>query len=124
MSRARVPQRRARARARSSARPTPTETSPHRLTSTAVVAAAIVLLTAAIYFPIHAADFVNLDDPVYVGSNAHVLTGLTWANAVWALTSTHDGYWIPATWISYMVDASLFGTSATGFHVTNVALHA
>src|SRR5262249_8213596 len=33
------------------------------------------------------------------------------------------GFWIPLVWMSYMVDAALFGSGPAGHHITNVALH-
>jgi tetratricopeptide (TPR) repeat protein len=44
-------------------------------------------------------------------------------NIRWAFTSFH-AYWIPLTWISYMVDVELFGIDPGKILLTNVVLHA
>jgi protein O-mannosyl-transferase len=82
---------------------------------------ALVLWT---YAPVRQFDFVPIDDPSYVTGNPHVVTGLTWENVVWAFTSRWASYWIPATWISYMVEVQIFGVQPGVQHVTNVLLHA
>ncbi len=68
--------------------------------------------------------FVNYDDGLYVYENAHVLHGLSPREIVWAFTRLHAGYWIPLTWISFMLDSQLYGLEAGGYHLTNVLLHA
>ena len=88
------------------------------------IALALVLATAIIYWPISTAQFLNLDDPLYVSANPHVLGGLSWSDLRWDLTTQQGGYWIPATWLSLMLDATLFGPGPFGFHLTNVVLHA
>ncbi len=89
-----------------------------------IVALLLAIGTLALYWPVHAYDFVSYDDGTYVRSNVHVRSGLTLANVAWAFTTMHAGLWIPLTWLSLMLDAQLFGPSAGGFHATNVVLHA
>src|SRR5262245_8980015 len=86
------------------------------------VAAALVVVTVALYWPVHGYEFVNLDDFDYVRQNPPVLAGLTAASVRWAATSLYMGFWIPLTWLSLMADAQVYGTGAGGFHVTNVVL--
>src|SRR5688500_15224701 len=69
-------------------------------------------------------DFVNYDDPDYVTANEHVKAGLTMAGAKWALLSGEASNWHPLTWLSHMLDTSLFGAHPGGHHVTSVLLHA
>jgi tetratricopeptide (TPR) repeat protein len=69
-------------------------------------------------------EFVAYDDPVYVTDNPNVHTGLSWANVEWALTSFEHDNWHPLTWISLQADATLYGSDARGFHLTNLLLHA
>ncbi|MES2693609.1 MAG: tetratricopeptide repeat protein [Verrucomicrobiota bacterium] len=69
-------------------------------------------------------DFVNYDDPDYVTANAHVKAGLTGEGVAWALRSGEASNWHPLTWVSHMLDVSLFGMSARGHHATSVLLHA
>ncbi len=70
------------------------------------------------------AGFVNFDDPFYVTRNAHVTSGLSAAGTRWAFTTFDVFNWHPLTWLSLQLDATLFGTNARGFHLTNVLLHA
>ena len=84
----------------------------------------LALGTMALYWPVRRYDFVNFDDPLFVTENPHVQGGLTWAGVKWAFQLYGGDYWHPLTWLSLMLDASLFGQEAGGFHFTNVALHA
>jgi len=88
------------------------------------LAALLVLATLTLYWPAIHTPFINYDDPLYVTANPRVLTGLSWDNVVWAFTTGHADNWHPVTWLSLMLDASLFGPSPAGFHFTSVLLHA
>jgi tetratricopeptide (TPR) repeat protein len=85
------------------------------------VSLSLIAATLIIYANVRLYPFVNSDDPVYL--NAHVLQGLTWNNVRWAFTDATVPYWHPLTFLSHMLDVSLFGTNAGGHHVTNVILH-
>jgi tetratricopeptide (TPR) repeat protein len=88
------------------------------------LAALLVLVTLALYWPATHCDFVNYDDPDYVTANPRIQAGLTPANIGWAFTTEQAGNWHPLTWCSLMLDVNLFGNKAAGFHFTNLALHA
>jgi tetratricopeptide (TPR) repeat protein len=90
----------------------------------AVAAVVLVLATAAAYAPLLRADFITLDDPIYVLNNEHVTTGLTLANVEWAFRTGHAMNWHPITWISHMLDVEMFGLAPAGHHAMNVLLHA
>jgi tetratricopeptide (TPR) repeat protein len=49
--------------------------------------------------------------------------GLSWAGVAWAFSSVHASYWLPVTWLSHMVDCSLFGLSPGPPHLENVVWH-
>jgi hypothetical protein len=66
--------------------------------------------------------FLNLDDNDFVAER-HVRTGLTLDGLGWALTTTRAYNWFPLTWISFEMDATLYGQGAAGYHRTNVLLH-
>jgi len=83
----------------------------------------LAALTAFIYAPVRTFDLVNWDDPSYVTENPIVRGGLSWSSAWWALTTTHSPYWHPMTWLSLLVDVSLFGNDAGAYHVTSVTIH-
>lgn len=88
-----------------------------------LVAFAIAATTFAAFSRVLSCAFISFDDGVYVTANPHVLGGLSAANVQWACTKTSVGFYLPATWLSLMLDASLFGPRAMGFHLTNLALH-
>jgi tetratricopeptide (TPR) repeat protein len=68
--------------------------------------------------------FSNWDDPQYVSENRHVLSGLSAANAAWAFSTFQLSNWNPLTWLSFQLDAQIFGSAPAGFHLTNVVFHA
>jgi tetratricopeptide (TPR) repeat protein len=84
----------------------------------------LLLVTMAVYWPVTGFDFLNYDDPTFVSANLHVQGGLSWEGVKWAFGLTGGDYWHPLTWLSLMLDATLFGQGAGGFHFTNAAFHA
>jgi Flp pilus assembly protein TadD len=82
------------------------------------------LVTLALYWPATGFGFINYDDADFVTANVHVQGGLNWEGVKWAFGLNEGDYWHPLTWLSLMLDASLFGQKAGGFHFTNVVLHA
>src|SRR5678816_3502615 len=95
--------------------------SNRRLVLTCVFLAAMVV---ACFSPLTRCGFVNYDDPEYFYDNPHVLSGLTPGNVAWAFRTEQLASRYPLTWISYMVDATLFGDGPVGPHTTNLLLHA
>jgi len=85
---------------------------------------AVVVLAIVAYVPALSFEFVNYDDPRYVTENPHVAGGLTPAGIAYAWTTFDLGNWIPVTWLSYLLDATLFGIRPAGFHLTNIVGHA
>lgn len=83
----------------------------------------LLLVTFAVYAPALGFGFVTWDDPYYVTGNAHVQGGLTPAGIAWAFTSYGLSNWHPLTWLSHMLDVSLFGLAPSGHHLTSVLLH-
>ena len=71
-------------------------------------------------------EFLSYDDDTYLTSNAAVQGGLNADSIAWAFTSIEYACnWHPLTWISHMLDVSLFGMQRPGaHHWTNVVLHA
>ena len=84
----------------------------------------LVALTLAVFWRTLACNFVNFDDPDYFFANAHVRTGLSFSNVIWAFTTGRDANWHPMTWLSLMLDAQLFGKGPVGPHLTNLLFHA
>jgi protein O-mannosyl-transferase len=87
------------------------------------LAVGLVLLNVFIYWSVRNFELVNWDDSTYVTENTTVLGGLSWSSAWWALTTGHSPYWHPMTWLSHLLDITLFGTDAGAYHVINLLLH-
>lgn len=68
-------------------------------------------------------DYVYFDDDLYVLDRPFVLAGLTWEGVRWAITSFEHSNWHPLTWVSHMLDVSLFGTHPGWAHAHNALLH-
>jgi Flp pilus assembly protein TadD len=85
---------------------------------------ALALVTGALYWPAVQFDFVNYDDGAYVTDNPRVVAGLSFEGAWWAFGHAHASNWHPLTWLSHMLDCSVFGLFAGGHHLTNLLLHA
>ena len=83
----------------------------------------LVLVTIAVYAPVLHHAFVEWDDPAYVTENAHVRAGLSASGIAWAFRSTELANWHPLTWLSHMLDVSLFGLAPWGHHLTSLLLH-
>jgi tetratricopeptide (TPR) repeat protein len=82
-----------------------------------------MLLTLLAYNSVAHNDFVNFDDPAYVGDNQHVRAGLTWNTVKWAFQSTEQANWHPLTWLSHALDYQLFHLRPAGHHYMSVLLH-
>jgi tetratricopeptide (TPR) repeat protein len=80
-------------------------------------------LTLAAFLPALGNDFVNYDDDDYVTANPFVRGGLTPRGLRWAVTAFHAANWHPLTWVSHMLDVSVFGLRPAGHHLTSLALH-
>ncbi|MDP2325384.1 MAG: tetratricopeptide repeat protein [Gammaproteobacteria bacterium] len=88
------------------------------------LAVALALLSALPYLIAGAGTFIGGDDFRYITQNPVVLQGVSAAGVRWAFTTFHASNWHPLTWLSHMLDVSLFGLDARGHHATSVLLHA
>lgn len=68
-------------------------------------------------------ELINFDDPVYIEPPSRVPDGITLSSLRWAFT-TFLFNWHPLTWISLMLDYSLFGGKPGAMHLHNAFLHA
>ncbi len=75
------------------------------------------------YQPLLHCDFVGYDDANYVVENGQIQQGFTWSNVVWAFSTTYFANWHPLTWISYEIDAQLYGMNPLGYHLENLLFH-
>lgn len=83
----------------------------------------IVISTFLAYQGILQNGFVSYDDLKYLSDNNHIRAGLSLDGIIWAFSSSYDANWIPLTWVSHMVDVSLFGINPLGHHLVNLLLH-
>lgn len=91
---------------------------------TQLIGPGLVLMTLAVFLQTGRHEFVNYDDNLYVTENPYVQNGVSPKSLTWAFTTNYTGNWIPLTWLSLMIDATLYGDDAGAFHLSNVALHA
>jgi len=84
---------------------------------------AVLFLTLAVYAQVAWSTFVTIDDPDYIAMNGYVRDGLNARDIAWAFTTLHASNWHPLTWLSHMLDATLFGPRAGLHHLTSLFLH-
>jgi tetratricopeptide (TPR) repeat protein len=89
----------------------------------AAISAALALSVLALYAQTRRFEFVTLDDYFSLVYRPMVSKGLTWEGVWWALSSV-EADWHPVTWLSHMLDFSLFGPNAGPQHLVNAGLHA
>lgn len=103
----------------------PDQAAPNqRFRSPAFIAGSLALAILLVYWPLKSADFIHLDDPLYITSNPQVLAGWTADGLKWAWSEYYAGFWAPVLWMSYMLEIELFGLDPGVMHLTNVILHA
>jgi len=90
---------------------------------TYLIAIGLLVITAGVYWRALGNDFVNFDDFHYVTRNAMVEHGLTAQSFVWSFNVGHASNWHPLTWMSHMLDVSLFGMKPMGHHAVSLLLH-
>lgn len=88
-----------------------------------LIAAALALLTFALYAQVRHFEFVSYDDNAYITANPHVQQGLTAQGVHWAITSVDTANWHPLTRLTHLLDVHLFGLRAGPHHLINVAIH-
>ena len=80
-------------------------------------------VTLALFSPAMGYEFINYDDSLYVYENPQVARGFTWDGLKYAVHTIDGANWMPVTWLSYFLDASVYGTRPAGFHLTSILLH-
>ena len=88
-----------------------------------VISLLLILAIIVVYYQTKNFDFVLLDDDVYITNNPFVAGGWRSENIKWAFLNSHGGFWIPLTWLTYMVDSQLHGLDAGYYHITNLIFH-
>ncbi len=96
----------------------------HKPWQIAAVCLVLAVVTIVAFRGVRNNDFLTYDDMDYVAQNLHVQQGVNMQSIAWAFTTFHCSNWHPLTWISHMVDWSIYGNNPAGHHMTNVCLHA
>ncbi len=102
----------------------PMAPATHNPWQTAVVCVVLAMATVVAFRGVRNNAFLSYDDNYYVLENRQVQQGLNMQSIAWAFTTFEQSNWHPLTWISHMVDWSLYGKNPAGHHITNVCLHA
>ncbi|MGA2903419.1 MAG: tetratricopeptide repeat protein [Candidatus Korobacteraceae bacterium] len=84
----------------------------------------LVVMTVALYAPVHNHPFFNLDDYVDVVENTGIHDGLSLKTIWWSFTTLNMANWIPLSWLSHALDYQMFGVNPAGHHDVNVLFHA
>lgn len=100
------------------------QVEPRPRTPYFIISLLLVISVLAVYWQAGQFEFVDFDDPVYVSENPHVKAGLNSEGVKWAMAAAYAQNWHPLTWISHMLDYSLFGADPGKHHLTAVFLHA
>ena len=88
----------------------------------AAVSAALAAVVAGIYRNVGEFSFV-FDDGGFILSNTPILGGLSRESVRWAFTATYTANWHPLTWLSHLLDISLFGLHPGPPHLVNLLIH-
>ncbi len=88
------------------------------------LACVLAVVVFALYCRVWDYAFILLDDPPYIYENAGVMRGLTWQGVMDAFVLNTTMYYSPLTLLSFMLDATIYGKFAGGYHLTNVIFHA
>jgi len=84
---------------------------------------AVSLLTFIVYAGSFSGDFINYDDKSYLFEDP-VIRQLDLPSLISMFASSHAGWWMPLTWLSFAVDYRIWGLNPFGFHLTNTLIHA
>lgn len=80
-------------------------------------------LTFAIYWPVWQFGFLNWDDPWYVIENP-LIRSWDFTNLYRIVSAPSVKNYAPLTTLSFLIDYTLWGDFAGGYHATNLLLHA
>lgn len=83
----------------------------------------LIMASLCSYGRIFNNDFINFDDNVYITENHHIKSGIHPESIQWAFGAFLSKNWHPLTWLSHMLDWSLFGGNPSGHHLVNLLLH-
>lgn len=84
------------------------------------IAFLLAVATLAVYGQVRHFEFVGYDDSLYISLASK---DLSWKSFVWAFTTLDFANWHPLTWLSLILDYNLYGSDASGYHITNLVFH-
>jgi len=93
------------------------------ISRTVLICFVLAAATFAAFEGVRSNNFVFYDDDKYITGNDEVLKGLSIESLRWAFTTGHQGNWHPLTWMSHLLDSTVFGMSPTGHHLVSVGFH-
>ena len=102
------------------------ESNQHKHWMPALICLVLAVLTVAAFWQLKDSGFVNFDDQLYIYENDYIQSGLNFDSIKLAFSSDlakYSGHWHPLTWLSLMLDHSLFGLNPVGYHLVNLLLH-
>lgn len=82
----------------------------------------LAVLTGAAFLPFVHHPFMTLDDNYLIYENAAVKT-MTFAHIWYVFTHFDPQLYIPLTFVSWQLNAALFGLNPLSFHLINILLH-
>jgi len=88
-----------------------------------IAVTALTVLVLVAYGSMLSGALIPLDTEHYVLNHPRVNEGLSLANVLWAMTSFDVSNWHPVTWLSYMLDVSLFGVAPAAMLGHNLLIH-
>ncbi len=103
-------------------RPLVMERTPRSFASPAI-AATLLSVCLVVYWRVVSYPFISYDDVPLIVDNPALRGGLTLDAIRWAFTTDLDAGWIPVTWLSRLLDVTLFGMDAGMHHLVNLVLH-
>jgi protein O-mannosyl-transferase len=98
-------------------------TTAETLTARWAIPVAIALVTIVAFLPVLDNGFVAWDDDKNFVENPH-FRGLGLEQLHWMWTTFHMGHYVPLSWMTLGFDYELWGMNPTGYHLTNLLLHA
>ncbi len=96
---------------------------PSSKRSLLLTATTVSLMSFIVYIGSFSGEFLNYDDKAYLFENP-VIKQLDIATILSMISSSHAGWWMPLTWLSFAIDYQLWGLNPFGFHLTNTLIHA
>ncbi|HUG38661.1 MAG TPA: tetratricopeptide repeat protein [Candidatus Limnocylindrales bacterium] len=83
---------------------------------------AVALVTALTFTPALWTGFVWDDEAMFLQNPSY--RGLGWTELAWMFTTVHMTHYTPLSWLTLGLDHVLWGMRPSGYHATNVILHA